>query len=539
MEKTKNTLCMNQLEQTLESGALDITLENTLHDFENNTLSIKLKEQKPFVSYLASPIDQAPPLLLLERAVTCQDPPESFQSFEKYYQYRHQLRRNWLTSTYTRTSFPGHAMNVVTCLSFDTEKIVSGSDDHTIHIYSIKRGEIDLKLTGHEGGVWALQYWENTLVSGSTDRSVRVWDMKTGECTHLFDGHVSTVRCLMILIPKADENGVMCPSEPLIITGSRDSTLRVWRLPDLNSNERWTPEMAGEVSADLHPLEYERARNPYFRYLLTGHTGSVRAIAGSGNILISGSYDSTVRCWDIATGKLVHVFSGHREKVYSVGYSPTLSRCVSGSMDSSVRIWCVNTGVQLFCLDGHTSLVGLLEISTDYLVTAAADATLRLWNPVNGEAQAVMTGHPAAITCFQHDPKLNRIVSGSDGGIKIWELDAAGYGSPTEIVIPLISPLSRQISITQTPYGPRSMRGRFVSDCLGSVAGVWRVGMDSTRCVCACQREGETWFEVLDFSPSPTLGMHFEMKGDGGVGNEVDEDDVDMADVMEDVEMEV
>lgn len=92
----------------------------------------------------------------------------------------------------------GHAQNVVTCLQFDTERIVSGSDDHTIHIYS-PSGHLERRLTGHDGGVWALMYSGNTLVSGSTDRTVRVWNMETGECTHIFEGHTSTVRCLLIL----------------------------------------------------------------------------------------------------------------------------------------------------------------------------------------------------------------------------------------------------------------------------------------------------------------------------------------------------
>jgi F-box and WD-40 domain protein CDC4 len=107
--------------------------------------------------------------------------------------------------------------------------IVSCSDDHMILIFDITNGTLLRKLAGHEGGIWALQYWNNILVTGSTDRSVRIWDMETGECSHIFDGHTSTVRCLLILPPSE-----LTPflSRPLIITGSRDNTLRVWKLPD-------------------------------------------------------------------------------------------------------------------------------------------------------------------------------------------------------------------------------------------------------------------------------------------------------------------
>ncbi|KAJ2986973.1 SCF ubiquitin ligase complex subunit cdc4, partial [Globomyces sp. JEL0801] len=204
----------------------------------------------------------------------------------------------------------------------------------------------------------------------------------------------------------------MEPSIPLIVTGSRDATLRVWKLPDPNSDDTWTPE---------------DGTNPYFLHLLSGHTNSVRAIAGAGNTLVSGSYDTTVRVWNLLTGECSFVFQGHREKVYSVGYSPELNRAASGSMDSTVKVWCTLTGELLFTLEGHTSLVGLLELTPKYLISAAADSTLRIWSPMTGKLLGTLTGHSAAITCFQHDTVSNRIVSGSDGGVKVWELSSDGY----------------------------------------------------------------------------------------------------------------
>jgi F-box and WD-40 domain protein CDC4 len=153
---------------------------------------------------------------------------------------RHLTRHRWVNNIEPKhISFHAHGNSVVTCLIFSHNRIISASDDHSIHVYSPETGEQLMSLEGHEGGVWALAAAQDILVSGSTDRSVRIWDLSTGKCTHVFSGHTSTVRCLAIVKPEwveyENENGVTekgkWPKRPLIVTGSRDHSLRVWTLP--------------------------------------------------------------------------------------------------------------------------------------------------------------------------------------------------------------------------------------------------------------------------------------------------------------------
>jgi F-box and WD-40 domain protein CDC4 len=148
--------------------------------------------------------------------------------------YRRRLtsNRDWLTREPRHSSFAGQGTNVVTCLQFDSDKIISASDDHTINVYDTATGALRKRLEGHEGGVWALEYKNDTLVSGSTDRTVRVWDLENLCESHVFHGHTSTVRCLQIVEPEWDpSHKEYFPPYPMIVTGSRDSTLRVWKLP--------------------------------------------------------------------------------------------------------------------------------------------------------------------------------------------------------------------------------------------------------------------------------------------------------------------
>ncbi|KAK3830962.1 MAG: WD40-repeat-containing domain protein [Linnemannia elongata] len=381
--------------------------------------------------------------------------PSTDHPFKALYRRHWITRQNWTKGRAKHIQFRGHSDRV-----FDSEKIISGYDDQSIHVYDTVTGNRLKKLDGHEGGVWALQYRGNTLVSGATDRTVRVWDIEKGICTHVFRGHTSTVRCLQIVMPvnvNKDPHGVPKyePEFPVIVTGSRDSTLLVWRLPD--------PELNGHMSA---------TDNGWLLHTLSGHTQSVRALAAEGSTLVSGSYDCTVRVWNIVTGTLVHRLQGHAQKVYSVVLDKERNQCMSGSMDSYVRIWSLEDGSCLHVLEGHAALVGLLGLNANHLVSAAADCTVRIWDPARGVCLRVLAAHSAAITCFQHDG--SKVISGSDGNLKMWDFNT----------------------------------GKFVRNLLTGLGSVWQVKFDERRCVAAVQRaaanganvpNGLTYFEVLDY----------------------------------------
>jgi F-box and WD-40 domain protein CDC4 len=391
--------------------------------------------------------------------------------FKSLYQRHHLIRKSWMDieTKPKHIAFRAHARHVVTCLQFDTDKILTGSDDTNINVYDTKTGALRNCLKGHDGGVWALQYEGNTLVSGSTDRSVRVWDIEKGKCTQVFQGHTSTVRCLVILKPTkigetVDGQPIMMPKEELIITGSRDSSLRVWKLPK--------PGEKSIMHSGPPANDYD---NPYFIRALTGHHHSVRAIAAHGDTLVSGSYDCFVRVWRISTGEVMHRLQGHAQKVYSVVLDNERNRCISGSMDNMVKVWSLETGNCLYTLEGHTSLVGLLDLSHGRLVSAAADSTLRIWDPENGQCKSKLCAHTGAITCFQHDGQ--KVISGSDRTLKMWNVT----------------------------------NGDFVKDLLTDLSGVWQVKFNERRCVAAVQRNNMTYIEVSNLAyllfPLPKLTL--------------------------------
>ena len=121
--------------------------------------------------------------------------------------------------------------------------------------------------------------------------------------------------------------------------------------------------------------------------VLTGHTDGVRSIAFSpdGKTLASGSWDDTVRLWNVETREHQRTLKGHTDWVESVAFSPDGKLLASGSLDKTVHLWDAVTGRHLETLTGHTAGVKSVAFSPngDTLASGGFDKTVRLWNTDN------------------------------------------------------------------------------------------------------------------------------------------------------------
>merc|ERR1712179_398988 len=79
----------------------------------------------------------------------------------------------------------------------------------------------------------------------------------------------------------------------------------------------------------------------YARKLLSGHSEPVACVvlSSDGQFALSGSWDKTMRLWDLNTGATVRTFQGHTKDVNSVAFSGDNRQIVSGSRDRTIKLW--------------------------------------------------------------------------------------------------------------------------------------------------------------------------------------------------------
>lgn len=126
----------------------------------------------------------------------------------------------------------------------------------------------------------------------------------------------------------------------------------------------------------------------------------------------------------------VRTLKGHTDGVMCLQFSETLSHpafpvLITGSYDRTVRVWNLETGVELHRLKGHTRAVRALQFDEVKLITGSMDNTLKVWDWRRGKCIRTLTGHTEGVVCLNFDS--NVLASGSvDATIKVWNLRTGG-----------------------------------------------------------------------------------------------------------------
>ncbi|PVF98923.1 WD40 repeat-like protein [Serendipita vermifera] len=130
---------------------------------------------------------------------------------------------------------------------------------------------------------------------------------------------------------------------------------------------------------------------------LKGHTDGVMCLQFADNltdvnypILMTGSYDHTIRVWNMAEGREIRCIRGHTRAIRALQFDDL--KLVTGSMDHTLCIWNWRTGERLTELRGHSNGVVSLHFDKAVLVSGSVDTTICVWN-VRNQDRFVLRGH--------------------------------------------------------------------------------------------------------------------------------------------------
>ncbi len=162
------------------------------------------------------------------------------------------------------------------------------------------------------------------------------------------------------------------------------------------------------------------------------HTDSVLSVAFSpdGRTVLSGSWDETLKLWDVATGKKLRTFRGHERRVVSVAFSPDGRTALSGCADDTLKLWDVATGKELRTL-WHLGYVVSVAFSPDgrTAFSGRRDDTLNQWDVATGQELRTFKGPPNDRSLIYHDGSVVISLDGrtalfhaNDGTLELWDV---------------------------------------------------------------------------------------------------------------------
>ena len=152
------------------------------------------------------------------------------------------------------------------------------------------------------------------------------------------------------------------------------------------------------------------------------HVASLEGMSSTfsrdGSLLASGSFDGTVKLWDVATQDYIAALEGHTDGVWSVAFSPDGSLLATASSDSTVKLWNVQTKESIATLEGHRWEVSSVSFSPDgLLLVSESFGTIKLWDVGTQENIVTLEGGVALFS-----PGGSLLAFLSIDGIKLWDV---------------------------------------------------------------------------------------------------------------------
>lgn len=148
--------------------------------------------------------------------------------------------------------------------------------------------------------------------------------------------------------------------------------------------------------------------------------------------MITGSYDSTIKLWDLVAGKAMTTLTHHKKSIRALAQPSFENTFMSGAADT-LKKWQGKDGRFLKNFSGHNAVINSLALNDDGVMLSCADnGTMKFWDYETGYcfqemetiAQPGSLDAENGIFASEFDLSGTRLITGeADKSIKIWKQD--------------------------------------------------------------------------------------------------------------------
>ncbi|MEM8504791.1 MAG: WD40 repeat domain-containing protein [Cyanobacteria bacterium P01_D01_bin.1] len=238
----------------------------------------------------------------------------------------------------------------------DGRWLATGSLKGVVQIWNWRTGEAVHTLTGHTSLITSLTFTPDSraLISGSGDSTLKMWDVKTGE-------NKASIRTGQFI-----QSVVLDPRNPQrIASAGLDKKIEIWNLQNQRLERTidqaqtpiyamdWRPnsqQVAFSPNSSISSEQTDAQRNTIVLFdsarnrqnaSLRGHADYVSFLkfSPSGDTLLSGSWDESIKLWDVRTGNLTRSFIENEKRILSGDFSRNGKAFIVGSGDGSIKIY--------------------------------------------------------------------------------------------------------------------------------------------------------------------------------------------------------
>ena len=192
---------------------------------------------------------------------------------------------------------------------------------------------------------------------------------------------------------------------------------------------------------------------------LKGLTGQVNAVAFSstGQSLFAAAGENAVwgeiREYKVSDGMVLRTLHGHHDAILCLALSPDGRLLATGSYDQTIRLWDLETGTERRTLTGHNGGVFGLSFRPDgkVLASASSDRTVKLWDVATGQRLDTLSQSLKELNAVAFSPDGRRIAAaGADNRIRVWDISSSARETPP----PVISRFAHEGAVLRLQFSP-------------------------------------------------------------------------------------